>query len=315
MAVSSISNVAFSSIAPDQTTLKRSQETMTDYSIVRCPVCKGALAASEAELLCQKCNKRYPIVDGIPVMLSQVEHQDGEQNLALEKKFYEDMFAGVKGVEDGHCIVYGHDKVYDFMKGIPRGTLLEAGCGGGHFGVALARRGFKVTAIDLTVNGVRAARALAKHEKQDITYLCGDIKELPFKDGEFDVCFCSLVLHHFLALDNLVKELSRVTKKCFIAFEVNGYDPMSFFRFNVINPTVGIWNISKNQRVLFPNDIIGLLKRNGFKEFAVQYEDMHDNLGKAPRGLKARTIRAYQAVMQLFPSKYSKNKFLLSATK
>lgn len=288
---------------------------MRDYSIVRCPVCKGTLTSSGAELHCPSCDKRYPIVDGIPVLLSNVEKKDGEQNLNLEKQFYEDMFAGVKGVEDGHCIVYGHDKVYKFMEGIERGTLLEAGCGGGHFGVALSRRGFKVTAIDLTLNGVRAARALAQHEKQDILYLCGDIKELPFKDGEFDVCFCSLVLHHFLALDNLIKELARVTKKCFVAFEVNGYDPMSFFRFNIINPTIGIWNISKNQRALFPNDIIGLLKRNGFKEFAVQYEDMHDYLGKAPDSAKARIIRAYQAGMRLLPSKFSKNKFLLSAMK
>jgi ubiquinone/menaquinone biosynthesis C-methylase UbiE/uncharacterized protein YbaR (Trm112 family) len=288
---------------------------MLDYSIVRCPVCKGALTASSTELHCPSCNKRYPIVDGIPVMFSNAQKTDGEQNLAVEKQFYEDMFAGIKGVEDGHCIVYGHDRVYDFMKAIQRGSLLEAGCGGGHFGVNLSKRGFQVTSIDLTLNGLRAARNLARHEHQDILYISGDIKELPFKDNEFDVCFCSLVLHHFLSLDNLIKELSRVTRRGFVAFEVNGYDPMSFWRFNIVNPTIGFSNISKNQRALFPNTIIGHLRNNGFKEFVVRYEDMHDYLGKAPDSAKARIILAYQKFMRLFPEKYSKNKFLLSATK
>jgi hypothetical protein len=42
---------------------------------------------------------------------------------------------------------------------------------------------------------------------------------------------------------------------------------------------------------------------------------MHDYLGKAPDSAKARIIRAYQTGMRLLPSKFSKNKFLLSAMK
>ena len=248
-------------------------------------------------------------------MLSERPKGDGEQDLAVERKFYEDMFSGLKGLEDGHCIVYGHERVYEFMDGLERGTLLEAGCGAGHNGVSLSKRGFQVTSIDLTLNGVRAAQKLAQHEHQDILYVCGDIKRLPFKDNEFDVCFCSLVLHHFLALDNLLKELSRVTKRCFVAFEVNAFDPISFLRFNVINPTFGYWNISRNQRALFPGRIETLLQHNGFKDFVVKYEDMHDNVGKRPDSVRARVILAYQQLMKLFPEKFSQNKFLLRAAR
>jgi SAM-dependent methyltransferase len=287
---------------------------MRDYSTLRCPVCKGTLATG-AQLRCARCNKTYPIVNGIPVMLSGVEAKDGEQNLSVEKDFYENMFSGLKGVEDGHCIVYGHEKIYDFVGQIERGTVLEAGCGGGHHGVSLARMGFDVTAIDLTLNGVAAAKKLAEHEHQDIFYVCGDIKQLPFQDNEFDICFCSLVLHHFLSLDNLLQELARVTKRSFVAFEVNAWDPMSFFRFNIVNPTVGYWNISKNQRALFPERLNETLERHGFREFVVKYEDMHDNIGKAPHGLKSKVIRAYQTAMGVMPEKFSSNKFLLRATK
>ena len=287
---------------------------MQDYSKLRCPICKSKLSG-EGNLHCTRCVKTYPIVNGIPVMLSQVQSADGEQDLAVEQNFYEDMFAGVKGVEDGHCIVYGHEKIYDFVSRIDRGTMLEAGCGGGHNGVNLAKRGFKVTAVDLTMNGVLAARKVAEHEKQNVEYVCADIKQLPFADNEFDICFCSLVLHHFIGLDNLVKELARVTRRCFIAFEVNAWDPMSFFRFNVLNPTVGYKNISKNQRALFPETLRETLGRHGFRDFVLKYEDMHDNLGKARDSFKSKVIRTYQVALGVLPEKFSSNKFLISATK
>ena len=108
---------------------------MQDYSKLRCPICKGTLT-SGATLACPRCSKTYPIVNGIPVMLTGVQAPDGEQDIANEKEFYEQMFGGVTGVEDGHCIVYGHDKIYDFVSQVERGTVLEAGCGGGHHGVA-----------------------------------------------------------------------------------------------------------------------------------------------------------------------------------
>ncbi|HSL21150.1 MAG TPA: class I SAM-dependent methyltransferase [Vicinamibacterales bacterium] len=246
-------------------------------------------------------------------MLPPGSHPDGEQDLEIEKDFYEKMFSGLRDLEDGHCIVYGHDQIYGFLDGVERGTLLEAGCGAGHHGVNLSRRGFEVTSIDLTVNGVRAARALAEHEQQDITYVCGDIKQLPFGDREFDVCFCSLVLHHFVRLDNLLRELSRVTRRCFVAFEVSALDPMSFFRFNVINPTIGISNISRNQRALFPGSLERTLRKNGFDTFVTEYADMHEYLGRAPGSMNARMILAYQRMLSVLPAKYSRNKFLLRA--
>jgi len=287
---------------------------MSEFSKLICPTCHGALT-SGAGLECARCSVTYPVIDGIPVMLPSGVGADDEQNLAVEKKFYEDMFSDLKGVEDGHCITYGHERIYDFVKRVERGTVLEAGCGGGHHGVALAKSGFNVTAIDLSVNGVRSARALANHEGQNIEYVCGDIKHLPFADQSFDICFCSLVLHHFISMDHLLRELSRVTKRYFIAFEVNGWDPVSFVRFNVINPTIGIATISKNQRVVFPERLAAMLQKNGFKDFLVQYEDMHDNIGKRPNSVNSKLIVASQRLLGLFGEKYSSNKFLLRAAR
>ena len=39
--------------------------------ILACPVCKGSLELNEKKcnLTCNKCNKTYPIKDGIPILM------------------------------------------------------------------------------------------------------------------------------------------------------------------------------------------------------------------------------------------------------
>ena len=37
--------------------------------ILACPVCCGDVDLKENKIVCKKCGKKYPIKDGIPVML------------------------------------------------------------------------------------------------------------------------------------------------------------------------------------------------------------------------------------------------------
>jgi uncharacterized protein YbaR (Trm112 family) len=37
--------------------------------ILACPVCKTAVRLEGDELVCDTCHRRYPIEDGIPIML------------------------------------------------------------------------------------------------------------------------------------------------------------------------------------------------------------------------------------------------------
>lgn len=269
----------------------------------------------EKTLSCQSCNIDYPIKNDIPIMLHNHANDDGEQDLPVEKDFYEDMFSDIKGYDDGHCIVYGQNRLYEFMERYERGSIIEAGCGGGHHSVNLTERGFDVTSVDISMNGLIAAKGLADHKGKDVMFINGDIKRLPFADKQFDICFCSLILHHFLGLNNIIKELSRVTRKVFVAYEVNAYDLVSYLRFNILNPFIGVKNIVTNQRALFPNKMADILTQNGFDNIEIKYDDVHDYFGKAPNSMKSKMLIAYQRIMKIFPEKYSKNKFLLSAEK
>ncbi len=37
--------------------------------ILACPVCKADVKLEKGKIICTKCGRRYPIRDGIPVML------------------------------------------------------------------------------------------------------------------------------------------------------------------------------------------------------------------------------------------------------
>jgi uncharacterized protein YbaR (Trm112 family) len=46
--------------------------------ILACPICKGGLIQDglNSRILCKPCNRSYPVVDGIPILLP--EHTDSE---------------------------------------------------------------------------------------------------------------------------------------------------------------------------------------------------------------------------------------------
>lgn len=46
--------------------------------ILACPKCKGRLELRDEYLICQPCGLRYPIRDGIPVLLVEEAGEVGE---------------------------------------------------------------------------------------------------------------------------------------------------------------------------------------------------------------------------------------------
>lgn len=46
--------------------------------ILACPSCKGDVDEQGEKIVCRNCGRKYPIVDGIPVMLIE-ESEQGER--------------------------------------------------------------------------------------------------------------------------------------------------------------------------------------------------------------------------------------------
>lgn len=90
------------------------------------------------------------------------------------------------------------------------GRALEYGCGEGSHAFLLARRGWKVTAIDISEEGLGIAKQRARAMGvDDIEFRLMNAEQLEFADGQFDLVCGSGILHH-LDLARAYAEIGRV---------------------------------------------------------------------------------------------------------
>lgn len=76
----------------------------------------------------------------------------------------------------------------------PGEAVLELGCGTGMAAVALARAGAVVTAVDLSPRMLEIARARAGAVGLDISFVEGELLDIPVANGSQDAIFMSFVL-------------------------------------------------------------------------------------------------------------------------
>jgi len=76
------------------------------------------------------------------------------------------------------------------------GKVLDICCGAGTNPVYLAKKGFDVTALDISDKAVGYAKEKAREKEAKINFLVGDFLKLPFKSEEFDFAFDFGCFHH-----------------------------------------------------------------------------------------------------------------------
>ena len=97
----------------------------------------------------------------------------------------------------------------------PGMSLLDCGCGPGAitFGLADAVAPGRVVGADIEPAMIEQATRLAAEEGiQNVEFRVGDIYDLPFEDGEFDVVFSHSVTEHLSDPVRALRELHRVAK-------------------------------------------------------------------------------------------------------
>ena len=93
--------------------------------------------------------------------------------------------------------------------------ILDVGCGAGHYLASLRDaigRTFQYTGMDATPIMIDYARRAFEGES-DVRFLEGDIFQIPFEDGAFDIVMCNNVLLHLPSIAVPLRELCRVARR------------------------------------------------------------------------------------------------------
>jgi SAM-dependent methyltransferase len=118
---------------------------------------------------------------------------------------------------------------------------LEAGCGLGTFAQLLHYQGYEAVGVELEPETVRSAREQAP----GLTIILGNVLNLPFPAGCFDVYLSLGVIEHFEeGPERVLAEAARVLKKDGIAIITVPY--LSPLRRFVIHPLRSLYALSRN---------------------------------------------------------------------
>jgi SAM-dependent methyltransferase len=186
-----------------------------------------AAAAGEidaGELRCSGCDRRYPIVGGIP---SFVPAQDRSSHVAASFGFEWQMFHDggfERNTVFGRTIdedVAQFDEVFGLDRppagaglpgaGIPSGAgvpasaeedplaglvVVDAGCGSGKLTAEIARRHPAATVLGLDINPAIHEVYKASLDLPNLHVVQASVFDLPFADGTVDRLWCNGVIHH-----------------------------------------------------------------------------------------------------------------------
>lgn len=216
-----------------------------------CPRDGGALRLDNNTLTCRAAH-RYPIVDGIPVMLLNNVDQTlwvadeslKQANAPTEDNLYIETLGITEEEKESlrEDVKYsrGVDPVANYMVSATSGYLykpligklsaypipelrlpqghrqvfLDIGCNWGRWCIAACRRGYVPVGIDPSLGAVMAARRISNGLGVKALYVVGDARYLPFAPDVFDVVFSYSVLQHFSKenVGDALKEVARVLK-------------------------------------------------------------------------------------------------------
>ncbi len=106
-----------------------------------------------------------------------------------------------------------HNLVVDSIKHLPSNAkILDLGCGEGKNSFFLAKKGFEVTAVDISEGGIKKLKEFARKEKLKIKTDVSDIKSFLNDCDRFDAIFCMNILQ-FIDKKNIFSIIKKIKLK------------------------------------------------------------------------------------------------------
>lgn len=172
---------------------------------LRCLRCGSALDYRQRRLDCSGCRASYPVVADIPVLLER----DPEARV-WEKYF--DLLLSEKGdTEEANSYInlknyrFVRKSLLAYLGEINGRTVLDVGCGTGHFSQFLAGNN-RIVGIDISFEMVRNAMV------RGLSVAQSSGKKLPLAAGIFDLVIANNVIQSFREARDFIRELVRVVR-------------------------------------------------------------------------------------------------------
>jgi ubiquinone/menaquinone biosynthesis C-methylase UbiE len=102
------------------------------------------------------------------------------------------------------------DQLVDLLEVAPGDRVLDLATGTGEVAFRAARKGAKVSALDIAGPMLEKAKSASAEEGLDITFELGDVEYLPYEDGCFDVLASNFGVVFAPDHANVAAELARV---------------------------------------------------------------------------------------------------------
>lgn len=179
--------------------------------VMCCPRCRTSLRREGEALICEQ-QHRFEIEDGIPVLLPEKIELDLEHH----DETHEAGDAYQAEAHDGwrELGFYKRDLVARMLRDrpVPRASI-DVGCGdwGFHHSTAGGIGRELAVAGDISLELVRYARQAATAPGR-IHHMVFSAEALPFREGVFDLVYCSEVIEHLHHPENSLAEMRRVGK-------------------------------------------------------------------------------------------------------
>lgn len=180
-------------------------------NFICCPICKYGLYKKKHGVWCRHCHKKFEVKNGIPIL---VDFSNISKHLFNQIKYFEQ--------EDTSRSMYVSEPwqlryIMNFIHiGKPiHGIIVDNATGSGYVAIELARRGFTVIAIDLTIAELIKLQVNIKRLKltRNIHLVCASSEELPIRSHIADGMVANAILEHLPREKIAIDEMGRVLKR------------------------------------------------------------------------------------------------------
>lgn len=216
--------------------VQRADDSSELRALLVCPGCRGELSWTDEWAQCAACGQRFPIVDGVPVLLldrSAAEHDELDHSHGAAHAHPRDEpthkerqmahFDRSEAAEFETTRPHGTPALYRFLLGekfrrsirgigplAPGATALTVCGGSGMDAEFLARAGARVIASDISLGAAQRSAARARRYGLAITSIVADVERLPFRDRSVELVYVHDGLHHLEQPEVALAEMGRV---------------------------------------------------------------------------------------------------------